>query len=140
MNVACNRKLLQQFRNECKKKFPVEHLAALFGQCFADGSLMISDITPIAHEADENQVNFENSDLRKSKMLALREKKDWIGTIHSHCFMKDDPCCWHLSSTDINVALEIGELICGLIYVFDEGKRTQAYWYVPSPIPKVKYY
>jgi hypothetical protein len=48
-------------------------------------------------------------------------------------------CCEHLSKCDIQSALQWGETICGLVYVFNGGRNTSAHWYVPSPLPEVSY-
>ncbi len=139
MKIICSRKIIRKFREECKKLSPIEHVAALFGSRSSDGDLIITRIEPLRYEATEDDVTVQDRDMRRSKLSALRKESEWLGTIHSHCWTKEVDCCWHLSGADIESALEFGESICGIVYVFDEGKKSSVHWYVPHPIPKVKY-
>lgn len=139
MKVICPRKALQQFRAECRKKFPCEHMAALFGRRSDEGNLLITRIASIRHEGTPEAINIHRRDVWRSKAAALRGDDDWLGTIHSHCSSETDPCCWHLSVADIKSAQEYGEAICGIVYVDNGGKRSSVSWYDPTPLPEVIY-
>lgn len=139
MKILCPRALLLPFRRECRERFPREHIAALFGQRSDEGNIVITRLAPIVHTSTVDAIDIKGIAIRKSKMSALRKDEEWLGTIHSHCHMKSDPCCWHLSKSDIKSALSYGEAICGLVYVSDRGSKTSVHWYVPHPIPEVFY-
>ena len=139
MKIICSKQAIRKFRVECKKKFPVEHVGALFGSRTSEGDLLIERIEPITHEATNGDVTIQDRHMYSSKRSALRKETDWLGTIHSHCWTKEIECCWHLSSVDIESALTWGEAICGLVYVYEKGKKSTVHWYVPNPIPKVAY-
>jgi hypothetical protein len=101
---------------------------------------MITSVETITHEATPDAIKIEGASIHKSKMSALKKREDWIGTIHSHCFVKNDPTCWHLSRTDMLSAMQYGETVCGLVFVTKSGgKRTSVHWYVPHPMPEVVY-
>lgn len=116
-------------------------MAALFGLRSSEGNLVITRVAPIDHIATEAAIHLDNggNSIRKSKMSALRKQEDWIGTIHSHCHRENDPCCQHLSDCDIQSAVSYGEAVCGLVYVYAEGTRTDVHWYIPNPLPEVLY-
>lgn len=139
MNIFCERKLLRQFRKECRERYPNEHFAAIYGSRSDEGNFLITRIAPITHTAKPHSISVTEADITRAKQTALRKGEEFIGTFHSHCDTKKDPVCWHLSDFDIRSALKWGESICGLVFVDSGGARTQVYWYVPQPIPDVIY-
>jgi hypothetical protein len=139
VKINCSRHILRQFRKECREHFPNEHFAAIYGVRSPEGNILITKIAPVFHEGSAHQIDVTEADIYRSKRAALRKDEDWIGTIHSHCDTKKDPVCWHLSNVDIRSALAWGEAICGVVFVDDDGRRTEVNWYVPSPIPEVVY-
>lgn len=139
MKIICPQKAIQKFRAECRKSYPQERLAALFGHRSDEGNVVITHIHPIRCKETEKDVTFHRKDILRSKMQALRRGEDWLGTIHSHCSTKEFDCCHHLSPHDIKSAIEFGEVICGIVFVDEEGTRSDVYWSVPNPIPEVTY-
>lgn len=139
MKIFCPRALLLPFRRECRERFPHEHIAALFGQRSNEGNIVITRLAPIKHKATAEDIRYQSIDIHKSKMSGLRKGEEWIGTIHSHCDSPNDPCCWHLSKSDIQSALSYGETVCGIVFVTENGSRTDVHWYIPHPIPEVFY-
>jgi hypothetical protein len=138
MNIIVPRKKLQAFRRECRAAFPNEVIAVLRGSRNETG-VEIQDIVPIRHVGDPDKIDVKGADIRNTKISALFMGAEFLGTIHSHCYVPEDPCCWHLSKTDIKSALKDGETVCGLVYVYDAGKRSDVHWYLPHPIPTVEY-
>lgn len=139
MRIICSKQAIRKFRNECKKRSPIEHIAALFGSRSSNGDIEIERIESIRHTATADYAVIQDDDMRRSKLSALRKETNWLGTIHSHCWTEEVACCWHLSSADIESALEYGETVCGIVYVFDGGQKSSVHWYIPNPIPKVSY-
>ncbi len=140
MVILYPKKLLRKFRDECKKRYPLETLTAIFGQRAPNGDVMITRLEHIAGRTSESQVEISDHNIRKSKISALRGQDDWLGTIHSHCWTKEVDCCGHLSEADVLSAVEFGETICGVVYVYDSGKKSVLNWYVPTPLPVAKGY
>ena len=140
MKIIAPKKDLRKFRAECRAKFPKEHMAALYGHRASDGALMITRIAPFSHTSTSEDIDYAPGAVRRSKTAALRNHEEWIGTIHSHCFMQSSPTCWHLSTTDIETAIKDGESVCGLVYVYNRGRRSDLHWYIPKPLPEVAYY
>lgn len=139
MNITVPRKILNAFRKECRKAFPVEHVGALHGVRGENGDVLITNIVPIVGATStEDAVNYNQNHVRRSKMKALRKSQDWLGTIHSHCFTKEVVTCPHPSPTDIKTAISDGEVVMGIVYVCDEGRESSVFWYVPSPLPTVQ--
>lgn len=139
MNILCPRKLLSQFRRECRQRFPKEHFAAVYGLRSDEGNFLITEVVPVKHEADRWGVKIDPDSIIESKEAALVKGVDWLGTIHSHCSTVKDPTCWHLSETDYKSALKWGEAVCGLVYVDRNGTRTFVQWYIPAPVLDVIY-
>lgn len=139
MKIICPKNLIGQFRRECRKRFPNEYFAALYGIRSAEGNFLITRIAPVDHQGDADGVKVGNAGILKSKRAALRNEKEWLGTIHSHCSDDGDWCCEHLSDTDIKSALLWGEAICGVVHVDTKGSRSSVHWYVPSQPPEVIY-
>jgi hypothetical protein len=135
MNIFCDRKLLFQFRRECRERFPSEHFAAIYGTRSPEGNVLITRIAPIEHTSNSGAIYIKNGAIQRSKRSALRAEADWLGTIHSHCDAPNDPACWHLSDSDIRSALSDGESISGIVFVDQGGTRTTVHWYVPQPLP-----
>lgn len=135
--IACRAKLMA-FRRECKKAFPSEHLGILRGKR-TDTGVLIEDIVDIPHLGDPDKIDVEPRDLIHSKISALFNGAEFLGTIHSHCNVEGDPACWHLSKTDIKGALKDGETVCGIVYVDEEGSKSEVHWYIPHPIPTVSF-
>lgn len=138
MKIFCPRPILLKFRRECRARFPLEHMAALYGRRSDEGNVIITEIVPIA-TGTKDSISIHKSVIDKSKRAALRRQEDWLGTIHSHCSSPGDYCCWHLSSSDIKSAMSWGETICGVVHVDEGGKRSSVHWYVPAPLPQVYY-
>ncbi len=139
MKIFCDRKLLMEFRKECRSRFPVEHFAAIYGTRTPDGNVKITRIAPVEHTSNAGAVYLKKGAIQRSKKSALRGEVDWLGTIHSHCDTKKDPSCWHLSDPDIKSALADGESISGIVFVDQGGHRTEVHWYVPMPLPTAVY-
>lgn len=139
MKIICPRKLISQFRRECRKKFPNEHFAAIYGLRSDEGNFLVTRIAPVEHQGDADGIKVNGSGILRSKKAALRQESDWLGTIHSHCSAEGDECCWHLSDDDIKSALQWGEAICGIVYIDSGGHRSTVHWYAPSPLPEVTY-
>lgn len=137
MVILCDPKVLRQFRKECRERYPLEHLAAVIGHHSTEGNILITRLADIQHEAEKNSISWRRSDVVKSKKQALNKDEEWLGTIHSHCHTVSDPTCEHLSDVDIRTAMRFGESICGLVYVYAGGERTDVRWYVPHPLPKI---
>lgn len=140
LKIVAPRAALRQFRAECRRKYPKEHVGALFGHRAPDGSVMITRIAPVPHTSTNGHVDYDTGALQKSKTTAIKDGEEWLGTIHSHCYVASNPTCWHLSETDINSAIMDGETICGLVYVYARGRRSDVSWYIPQPLPEVGYY
>jgi len=137
--VLCiNRRQLEAFRWECKRAFPNETVAVLFGERIEHG-LRIDRIERIDFTGDENGLQIEDRHIRNSKIKALRQQSDWLGSIHSHPDTTNDGTCPHLSSMDIRSAIRFGETVCGVVYVYNGGKNTEIHWQIPTPEPVVKY-
>lgn len=134
MKILVPRKQLNRFRKECRERYPIEHIAALFGKRSDLGNILVTRIAPLDHsKATADKVEISNINIRRSKMKALRQEDDWIGTIHSHCTAPKDECCWHMSDADTKTALEYGEAISGIVYVYEGGSRTSVHWYEARP-------
>ena len=138
MILVIDRKQLEAFRRECKRAYPNETVAVLFGERIEHG-LRIDRIERIDFTGDENGLAIQDRHIRSSKIKALRQQSDWLGTIHSHGSTAESSSCPHLSDTDIRSAIEYGEAICGVVHVYDEGKKTEICWQVPTPRPMVKW-
>jgi proteasome lid subunit RPN8/RPN11 len=136
MIIYIDRAMLNAFRKKCRENYPVESFAVLDG-IRGEGGVYVTAIKPIAHVATPDKVEVKNEAMIRSKIHALRKGAEFIGTIHSHCSTDTEQTCWHLSTTDIKSALKDGESVCGVVYVYDGGHRTEVHWYVPSPLPKV---
>lgn len=138
MRITLPRKMLLAFRRECRAKYPLEHLACVWGHREGD-NLRIEKIAPISYTASESMATYDYSRINKSKMAALRAGMEWLGTIHSHCSTARIDTCQHLSECDVETAIDHGELICGICYVFNEGRHTEVYWHQPVASPAVEY-
>ena len=138
MVLCINRRELEMFRRECKRAFPNETVAVLFGERIEHG-LRIDRIEVLPHTGDENGLQVQDRHIRNSKIKALRQQSDWLGTIHSHGSTPDCSTCPHLSDTDIRSAIKMGETICGVVHVYNGGKNTEICWQVPTPVPTVRY-
>lgn len=136
MTITIDRKILNAFRHECRKAYPKEHLAVLHGARTTDG-ITITKIVAIPHTADENQARYDRHQIFKSKIKALKAEDDWLGTIHSHTWTADSPCCEHPSDSDNITALENGETIMAIVFLWAEGTRSSVHWYVPQQAPVV---
>lgn len=136
MKILYPRVILNRFRKQCRLAFPNETIAVLHGARNQAGDILITDIVAIPHVGTEGEVDYRrHGQVRSSKMKALRAKQDWIGTIHSHPTTDEDQCCWHPSDADIKIALADGEVVMGIVYVFEKGSRTSVHWYVPAAPP-----
>ena len=140
MQILAPRKLLRKFRKECRETFPKEHFAVLFGKRSDRGALMITRIAPVAYDSTVDGLDPKKGVIEWSKTQAIKNGDEWLGTIHSHCHRATDPACWCLSEQDVRTAMAWGESVCGLVYVYDRGKRTSLHWYIPQPLPEVAYY
>ncbi len=140
MNIVCPRKALLSFRRLCRRNFPNETLGLLRGQRTIDGIeikeiIVIDDVisTPDYVQPNDHRV------IPKAKISALRKDQEFLGTIHSHCSTPECKACEHLSAQDIITALHDGELICGVVYVYKAGTRSDVNWYVPTLPPRIQY-
>jgi proteasome lid subunit RPN8/RPN11 len=130
MRLIIPRRLLNDFRAECRKAYPYETMAALFGSRMQDG-VEITAIVHIPHTAKLGEINHGKRAIPNSKIKALYSGADWLGTIHSHCQSTRYDTCGHPSESDIKSALENGESIMAIVYVFEDGTRTEVSWYKP---------
>lgn len=145
MKITVPRKQLNAFRTACRKVFPCETIALLCGSRTQEG-VVITEIKSIEHTGDLNEIGDYSEALLRSKISVLRKQLktdpksgiEFLGTIHSHTYREEDPCCEHMSPTDINSALRDGEIVCGIVYVYAEGKRSAAYFYQPTALPTVE--
>lgn len=138
MKIIVPRKQLLEFRAQCRKAYPKETIAALFGVRTHDG-VEVKSIQQIAHTGAQFEIDLKDRHVIRSKMAALRTGNDWLGTIHSHCDTKAEPLCWHMSPTDVKSALEYGEAICGIVFVDQQGHRSEVHWYIPAAPPVIEY-
>lgn len=141
MKLVVPRQQLQAFRAACRLAYPCETMAVLRGTRAEDGSVVVTEIKAIPHVACENgilQKGYERNMLN-AKIGALRAGSEFVGTIHSHCGTKEFETCEHPSPADIKSALKHGEVVFGIVYVWDDGHRTEVSWYVPTPLPEVEY-
>lgn len=138
MKIIVPRTQLQVFRAVCRKVFPCETIAMLRGERTTEG-VIIHGIVPIPHRANENGIGDYTKDLVRAKMAALRKGSELVGSIHSHCDPDNRSTCEHMSVADIRSGVRDGELVCGIVYVWDGGHRTEVHWYQPVALPEVEY-
>ena len=138
MKLVVPRKHLQEFRTKCRTAYPNEYMGALFG-VRTDAGIEIHAIKDIEHLSNADGCYFLDKTITRSKMSALRAEKEFVGTIHSHCHQPAVETCEHMSELDTQSAVKFGELVCGIVYVFDEGHKTEVHWYVPIALPEVDY-
>lgn len=138
MKIITSRSLLLAFRRECRERFPIENLACIWGHREGD-EVHIERIVPLPHDADEHQANYDTRHITASKIKALKAGMEWLGTIHSHCTTRKASACHHLSPADVETAIDNGEIVSGICYVFMDGTRTEIHWHQPVPLPTVQY-
>lgn len=129
---------MRKFRRECCERFPKERMAVLYGSRTPEG-VIIADIVAIPHTATTQMINYDEHHIPKSKIKALEAGYEFVGTIHSHPSTPRSATCAHPSDPDIQSALENGELVMAIVYVYAKGTKTDVAWFVPAPLPEVVY-
>jgi hypothetical protein len=138
VKIIVPRKALLQFRKECRQAWPKEHLACIWGRRTPD-TVVVASFRTILFIGTVAAAHYADEDIRRSKMAALRAGLDWLGTIHSHTFQKTAATCEHLSPADIDTGVSNGEVISGVVLVYDSGKRTEVHFFEPRVPPEVEY-
>jgi hypothetical protein len=138
VKIIVPRKALLQFRKECRQAWPKEHLACIWGHRSAD-AVMVARFKEIPFTGTDGAAKYHYKDIRRSKMAALRAGFEWLGTIHSHTCLEDEAACEHLSPADVSTGLTTGEVISGVVLVYDSGKRSEMHWWEPRVPPEVEY-
>lgn len=135
MKVIIRRKLINEFRKQCRKAYPNETVGILRGVRRLN-EVEILFIDSIPHAGTTSHVTY---DTYRSKISAARKGTDWLGTIHSHCDSDLMETCGHPSDTDHKEGVKHGETVMGIVYVVKGDRmRTDVNWFVPAVPPVVE--
>ena len=139
MVIRVSKPAILAFRRQCRRRYPKETIAALWGYRMPDGAITVESFQHIPHTASAEAVSYSDGHVYQSKIDALQSGMDWIGTAHSHCNSRRVDACQHPSLLDLETAAVHGEIVSLIVYVYDEGRATEVNWFVPHPPPEVAY-
>lgn len=139
MKFVIPRAKLMAVRRQARAAFPNEYLSVLWGQR-TGSDVRIEEFRSIPFHGTPDAASYDQLAITRSKRAALRVGLEFVGTIHSHVWDKQDAfTCEHLSPDDQRTSAINGELLSGIIYVYNQGRSTEVHWYEPQVPPEVTY-
>ena len=132
VTIHIPRGLVASFRRIAKQTYPNEAFAYLVGEVTARG-VVVEGLAHPSYNASPTAVNVSASE--HARLVKEVKPSRLVGTIHSHPEWSAEP-----STHDIRNAAQCGEVVYGVMAVWEEGGRlrTRCEFYLGTPPMKVK--
>lgn len=129
MKVVIDKRVLAGFRRRAWRKFPKEHMEALFGRIYKD-TIHITLFYDFPHKSSVWHCSYDQDEIEALRVEAEHLGLKYLGGIHTHTGLKT---CEHMSPIDHITSLSDGDPISGILYLTRSGRsRSRINFYVPS--------
>ncbi len=118
MQANIVRSELQKFRRRAWRRYPNEHIEALFGH-FLAGVATVSMIYELdSKDAKTDSIDLHDDALEDAQAIAKKFGLRFLGTIHTH---PGYASCSHASACDLESSVADGEILFGVYHLHDDG-------------------
>lgn len=129
MKVVIDKRVLANFRKRAWRKWPKEHMEALFGRRLKN-EVHITVFYHFPHRGTVWHCTYELDEIERLREEASQLGLEYLGAIHTHTGLKT---CEHMSEMDHQTSLADGDVISGILYLTKAGqRRSRINFYIPS--------
>ncbi len=118
MQAYILRKELQKFLRRAWRRYPTEHIEALFG-LYHNGEATVTMVYELdSKDADQVSIDLHDDAIDDAIEIAKKFNLRFLGTIHTH---PGYAYCSHASSCDLESSVADGEILFGVYHLYDDG-------------------